>query len=295
MSVFPKAKFSIVDFSTRYSSEESCRELFFRLRFPHGFVCPHCGGSQLGMVRTRGLYRCKSCRKQISATSGTVFHGTHIKLNLWLWAMYLFTVDKRGCSAVQLMTKLRVTYKTAWYILHRLRIAMSHRESRYLLDGFVELDDTYLGTATHGKKRGRGTEKAKIMVAVSKSAEGYPRYAKMAVMPNLKSITVGKFARCSIAEGTHISSDNAKSYKKGLAEKYFHHFKTFDPAGSELVTLHTFISNFKAFIIGTYHGAERVHLQLYLDEFCFRFNRRRYRESMFERLLNAAVGCPAVK
>ena len=68
--------------------------------------------------------------------------------------MYLFTVDKRGCSAVQLMTKLRVTYKTAWYILHRLRIAMSHRESRYLLDGFVELDDTYLGTVTHGKKRG---------------------------------------------------------------------------------------------------------------------------------------------
>ena len=269
MSVFPKAKFSIVDFSTRYSSEESCRELFFRLRFPHGSVCPHCGGTQLGMVRTRGLYRCRSCRKQISATSGTVFHGTHIKLNLWLWAMYLFTVDKRGCSAVQLMTKLRVTYKTAWYILHRLRIAMSHRESRYLLDGLVELDDAYLGTATHGKKRGRGTEKAKIMV--------------------------GKFARRSIVEGTHISSDNARSYKKGLAEKYFHHFKTFDPAGTELVTLHTFISNFKAFIIGTYHGAERVHLQLYLDEFCFRFNRRRYRESMFERLLNAAVGCPAVK
>ena len=114
-------------------------------------------------------------------------------------------------------------------------------------------------------------------------------------IPNLKSITVGKFARHSIAEGTHISSDNASSYRKGLAEKFFHHFKTFDPAGKELVTLHTFISNFKAFIIGTYHGAERVHLQLYHDEFCFRFNRRRYRESMFERLLNAAVGCPAVK
>ena len=78
MSVFPKAKFSIVYFSTRYSSEGSCRELFFRLRFPHGFVCPHCGGNKLGTVRTRSLYRCRSCRKQISATSGTVFHGTHI-------------------------------------------------------------------------------------------------------------------------------------------------------------------------------------------------------------------------
>lgn len=207
--------------------------------------------------------------------------------------MYLFTVDKRRCSALQLMWQFKVTYKTAWYILHRLRIAMSHRKSRYMLDGFAELDDTYLGTITHGKKRGRDTEKAKIMVAVSKLAEGYPRFAKMAVMPNLKAVTVGKFALKNIVEGTHISSDIAQSYKKGLAEKYFHHFKTFDPSGEELVTLHTFISNFKAFIAGTYHGAYPVHLQLYLDEFCFRFNRHGCRDTMFKRLLNAGLACPA--
>lgn len=151
----------------------------------------------------------------------------------------------------------------------------------------------FLGTVTHGKKHGRGTEKAKIMVAVSKSAESYPRFAKMAVMPNLKAVTVGKFALKNIAEGTHISSDNGRSYKKGLAEKNYHHFKTFNPSGEELVTLHTFISNFKAFIAGTYHGACPVHLQLYLDEFCFRFDHRGCRDTMFERLLNARLACPA--
>jgi transposase-like protein len=291
MSGFKKSAFSVVDFAMRFDTEDKCREHFFQLRFPHGFVCPKCGGSSCGQIRTRGLYQCKTCRKQISATSGTVFHGTHVSLRIWIWAIYLFTIDKRGCSALQLMRELKVTYKTAWFILHRLRIAMSHRESRYMLDTFVELDDTYLGTSTHGKKRGRGTEKAKIMVAVSKSREGIPMFAKMAVMLNLRSIEVGKFALKNIAEGTHISSDNASSYKKGLAEKYFHHFKTFEPEGDELVTLHTFISNFKAFIAGTYHGAERVHLQLYLDEFCFRFNRRDYGASLFERLLTAGLEC----
>lgn len=287
----PKSKMSIMDFQKKFDTEDKCRDFLFELRFPHGFVCPHCGCSEYGNIKSRHLYQCKGCRKQISVTSGTVISHTHIKLTVWLWAMYLFANDKRGCSAMQIMRELSVTYKTAWFILHRLRNAMSERESSYMLDGIVELDDTYLGAVSHEKKRGRGTTKSKIIVGASKTTNGAIKYVKMAVLPNLKGITVGKFAKHNIAQDSIIESDNYSSYQKPLADKYFHKYETFAADKKMLVWVHTLISNMKAFIGGTYHGIERTYMQLYLDEFCYRFNRRNFNENLFERLALAAVNC----
>lgn len=133
--------------------------IFSSAEIPHGFVCPHCGWTECRQIKTRNLLRCKSCRKQIAITSGTVFHSSHLSLRQIIWAMFLFANDKRGCSAVQLQKILKVNYDTAYYILLRLRKAMKIRDDRYILEEIVELDDTYVGTVTHGKKRGRGTEK----------------------------------------------------------------------------------------------------------------------------------------
>lgn len=121
-------------------------------------------------------------------------HRTRLPLRLWIVTTFLVMSNKSSASAVTLMRNLGVTYKTAWYVLHRIRKAMKCREERYLLDGIVELDDTYLGAPTHGKKRGRGTEKVKIIVALSKSSAGHPKHLKMTDVPNLKGITVGRFA-----------------------------------------------------------------------------------------------------
>ena len=285
-----KGNMSLFDFQERYDSEDKCRKFFLRLRYPHGFVCPHCGGSECGQVKTRNLLRCKSCRKQISITSGTVFHASHLTLRQMIWSMFLFANDKRGYSAVQLQKMLKVNYDTAYYILQRLRKAMKIRDERYMLEGIVELDDTYVGTATHGKKRGRGTEKSKVIVAVAKTPNNKSTFIKMQVSANLKAVTFGKFAKKNIAAGSRVESDKCPALKRGLAEKYFLHYETFSPEKDMLRRLHTAISNMKSMIEGTYHGVTKKHLQEYLDEFCFRYSRQGFGVQLFGRLA-AAVFC----
>ena len=126
---------SILDFQKKYDTEDKCHEYFIHLKFPNGFKCPHCGGTSCGEIKTRNLLRCKTCRKQISVTSGTVFHGTHLSLLQIIWAIYLFANDKRGCSAVQIQRNLKVNYDTALYLLQRLRKAMKSRDDKYMLQG----------------------------------------------------------------------------------------------------------------------------------------------------------------
>ena len=284
---FPKSQVTIIDLFDRFSDEKVCREFLFDVRFAKGFACPYCGDSRYGKIESRGLYRCKGCRKQISPTSGTFMHGTHIKLRIWIIAAYLFMTDKGGMSAVNMIRKLGVTYKTAWYILHRFRKAMKKRDERYVLDEIVEFDDTSVGGPTHGKKRGRGSEKTKVMVAVSVTENHKMRYAKMVSVPNLKGVTVGKFAKKNVREGSLIESDNASSYKKPLADKYFHQFKTYEVG--DLAELHTVISNMKRMIDGTYYSISKKHTDLYLAEYCYRFNRRSLGELNYKNLLAAMV------
>jgi transposase-like protein len=116
----------------------------FKLRFPKGFICPKCGNQTYSFLKSRGLFQCSQCRRQTSLTSGTVMHKTHLPMTVWFWAIYLISKDKRGISATQLATELSLSYETAWYLLHRIRKAMSQRDMEYLLSGVVELDDTYL-------------------------------------------------------------------------------------------------------------------------------------------------------
>ena len=286
---FPKPEITLNEIYSKFADEGFCKDFLLDIRFEKRFACPFCGGSECRRIKTRHLLRCKSCKADISATNGTFLHKTRLPLRLWIVTAFLEMSNKSGISAVTLMKILGVTYKTAWYVLYRIRKAMKCREERYLLDGIVELDDTYLGAPTRGKKRGRGTEKTKIIVALSKSASGCPLFIKMADVPDLKGTTVGKVARKTICEGSKIESDNASSYKKPLAQKYFHIFETYDPESGQLGWTHTIISNFKAMIAGTYHGNEKIHTSLYLAEFCYRFNRRKLGNSAYLRLLAALV------
>jgi transposase-like protein len=176
-------------------------------------------------------------------------------------------------------------------MLHKIRKAMGERDANYQLAGLVEVDDSYFGGPKSGGKRGRGTEKQSVIVGVSLDAKRRPGFVKMAVGENVAGETLVAFAERHIEEGSRISSDAYRSYQKAFASgAYRHEPKRFDRAdGEHLKWLHTFVSNAKTFILGTYHGLDKRHFQAYLDEFCYRANRRGFAGEQFDRLLCACA------
>ena len=276
------------EFRTRFSTEESCRAELFRLRFPNGFVCPKCGCTEYYPVRGRNAFQCRACRHQTSVTAGTVMHRTHLPLTAWFWAIYLCATDKRGISAVQLSRTLGICYESAWYLLHRIRRAMAQRDENYALSGIVEVDDGYVGGATRNGKRGRRTDKAKIVVALSKTENGAALFTRMQVVEDVTSKTLQQVVGKAVAPGAKIECDGYRSYKNLSGVEL--DAKKYEPG--DLHWLHKAISNLKAFLLGTYHG-RCTQLQSYLDEFCFRFNRRKTGDQIFIRLTRAVAASSA--
>lgn len=214
-------------------------------------------------------------------------HRTHLPLTIWFWAIYLCATDKRGISAKGLARQLELSYESAWYLLVRIRSAMQERDQDYLLSGIVEMDEAYLGAPKSGKKRGRGTERAKMAVAVSKDSAGRPKFLRLRMIPNITTKTLQNVVDQYVQNGSTIECDGYRSYPslKNVtvdASKY-------EPG--DLKWVHAAIGNFKSFLLGTYHGSCGDY-QPYLDEFCFRFNRRFQPGQLFARLSRAvATSC----
>lgn len=283
-------KISFKMFRERFQTEDSCRDFLFRQKWPNGFVCPKCGGHHFYEVRHgRGVYQCAHCRHQTSLTANTAMHRTHLPLTTWFWAIFLMGSDKRGISAVNLSEKLDICYESAWCLLRRIRAAMAEKDADYMLSGIVEFDDTYFGATSEGGKRGRGTAKTSVLVALSKDEKGKPQFLKMQVVADLKSATIGDFAMRNIRPGATVQSDAFGSYRKPLGESYDHQFEVYRSDSEMLKWLHTIIGNAKAFVNGTFHGLAAGGLQRYLDEFCYRFNRRFFQQELFARLLTAVA------
>jgi ribosomal protein L37AE/L43A/transposase-like protein len=289
---------SLHEFTDKYGTEEQCREHLFEKRFNTGFICPKCNHTKGVKVTTRLLMQCSKCHYQLSATSGTVMNNTKAPIRKWYLAIYLLTSSKRGMSSKELQRQIKVTYKTAWYINKRIREAMTEAESNYTLEGNVTIDEAYFSGRKNGenagdtpKKRGRGTNKSKVIVAVSHK-QNKPAFAKMRVVDNFKAKTIEKFAKDTISVGASIVTDGFRAYKgQTLKNDYFHEFDNFDKSDdkSPLKWLHILISNAKAFINGTFHGLERDELQSYLNEFCYRFNRRFIPHLVFDKLIDSVL------
>ena len=282
------AKITFKEFRTKFATEDDCRKYLFDNRFPDRFECPKCGGKEYYYLRTRHLCQCKKCRHQTSVTAGTVMHRTHVPLTTWFWAIYLCVTDKRGISAKGLARQLELSYESAWYLLVRIRSAMRDRDQNYVLQGIIEMDEAYLGAPKHGKKRGRGTERGKMAVAVSKDEQNRPLFLRLQIIPDVTTSTLQKVVNSCVKSGSIIECDGYKSYPKLEnvsvdASKY---------EVGDLKWVHVIIGNFKSFLLGTYHGSCGDY-QPYLEEFCFRFNRRFQPAQLFARLARAvATSCP---
>ena len=272
-------RISFRDFRLRFATEDDCRDYLFQERFPDGFVCPKCGGRAYYYIKKRCICQCKNCRRQTSVTAGTVMHGTHLPLTVWFWAIYLCATDKRGISAKGLARQLELPYESAWYLLARIRSAMHDRDQNYLLEGVIEMDEAYLGAQKRGKKRGRGTDRQKMAVAVSKDKKERPLFLRLRVIPDITTATLQNVVNDCVKAGSTIECDGYKSYP-ALENVEVNPSKY---QIGDLKWVYAAIGNFKAFLLGTYHGSCGDY-QPYMDEYCFRFNRRFQPAQLFARL-----------
>jgi len=277
------------DFRTRFATEDDCRNYLFRERFPDGFVCPKCGSHAFYYLKTRHICQCKHCRRQTSVTAGTVMHRTHLPLTVWFWAIYLCATDKRGISAKGLARQLELSYESAWYLLARIRRAMHDRDQNYLLEGIIEMDEAYLGAPKRGKKRGRGTDRQKMSVAVSKDKKERPLFLRLRVIPDITTASLQSVVNDYVKAGSTIECDGYKSYP-ALENVEVNPSKY---QIGDLKWVHAAVGNFKAFLLGTYHGSCGDY-QPYMDEYCFRFNRRFLPAQLFARLLRAVASSCAL-
>lgn len=287
MENYPK---TLLAFQEQFSTEEACRDYLFRVRWPNGIACPRCKQPEVWTTE-RGLYMCKDCGFQFSLTSGTLFEGTRKPLRLWFWAMWYITNQKHGVSALGLQRVLELgSYRTAWTWLHKLRVAMV-RPGRDRLSGTVEIDETYIGGQQSGK-RGRGASgKALVVIAVEDKAKHLGRI-RLRRIPDASATSLTAFIEDCVEPGSVINTDGWNGYKP-ISSKPYTHCVIRGSAADDLTPLvHRVASLLKRWLNGTHQGAILPsHLDYYLDEFTFRFNRRTSgsRGLLFYRLITQAV------
>jgi len=282
---------TIMELERRFSDENACRAYLYEHRWPDGFVCPHCGGKAAWAMK-RGLWLCRDCRCQVSVLAGTVFQDTHLPLTTWFRAIWHVTSQKNGVSALGLQRELGLgSYKTAWAMLHKLRRAMV-RPNRERLRGIVEVDETYWGGEEEGV-RGRLThDKALIVVAAEEDGVGIGRI-RMRRIGILNRENLHGFIGEAVEPGSTVRTDGLNHYMCMTSYIHDRQIQRDQAPGEHLMPrVHRVVSLLKRWLLGTHQGAiGHDHLDYYLDEFTFRFNRRKSasRGKLFYRLVQQAL------
>src|SRR2546422_4483120 len=282
------------ELESRFATEPACRDYLARLRWPQGFACPACEGTEAWSTG-RGLWMCAVCGQQVSVTTGTIFQDTRLPLTLWFRAIWWLVSQKNGASALGLQRVLGLgSYRTAWTWLHKLRRAMV-RPGRERLTDQVEVDETFVGGVEPGGGRRHIGKKALVAVAaeVRGPAIGRIRLRRVA---DSSADSLLLFVEEAVTPGTVVITDGLQSYR-GLPEVGYRHDRRVllgsgESAEAVLPRVHRVASLLKRWLLGTHQGAvSRAHLDYYLDEFTFRFNRRRsqHRGKLFFRLVEQAV------
>jgi transposase-like protein len=281
---------SLLEWQKRYGTEKACAATLVKYRWPNGFICPECGHDHAYYLKKRKLYECGHCHYQVSVTADTIFHSTNLPLVKWFWAIYLVASDKGGISATRLAKHIDVSWITARRMLHKIRTAMGDRDSIYRLQNLVEMDDALIGGKRSGGKRGRGSP-GKMPVLVSVESKGKNAgFMAIQVVKTISSDSVNLFIERHIKPGQVVRTDALPALN--VVQDSQVHLKKVTPASEAanwLPWVHMVIGNLKTFLNGTYHGVSSRFLQEYLDEFCYRFNRRFWEFELPYRLLNACV------
>ncbi|HLZ43278.1 MAG TPA: IS1595 family transposase [Candidatus Sulfotelmatobacter sp.] len=272
---------TLVDVINLFDTDDKCRELLVRLRWPNGVECPRCKMPAVELATAKQLFYCKGCDYQFTVTTGTVFNDSHLALQKWFLATLLLCEAKKGMSAMQIKRTLGVSYKTAWYLCHRIRFAMT--EVHKMLDGTIEVDETYIGGKARGAGKGNYRDVKEVVIGIIQRSG------------DLKFIHVKEGTSKAIREvlEQHVSedvdvivTDESVLYPLGLPRTQVSKRKAVNHSKDEyvryengfMVTMNTVESAFSLFkrgIVGSWHRVSPKHLAAYLNEMTFRFNRRK--------------------
>lgn len=306
-----------IEFQDRYSTEDACIQALIKLRWPKGFVCPNCGHDDAYFLSARRLYQCTVCRHQASITSGTIFHKSRIPLRHWFWMIFLMAQDKGGTSASRLAKQLGMYQKTVWHMLHKIRHAMGSRDSGISLAGLIEMDPAIIGP--HARKTGRqkttensedGDRRVGKLQLGARPKKGKKKKRQTPVLVLVEALnfeagnlvmqvldtpsyeSIGEVVEQKVDEGRWQFKSDGAQYN-WVVQHMGHELDLKVCQGNEslehLPILNQVVGLLKRFLFGTYHGVSAHYLPSYLQEFCFRFNRRLNEEWIFESMLRACL------
>ena len=273
---------SIPEFLTHFGTEAQCADAIRRSRWPDGFRCPRCAGAQHYVVGhgARKLFQCGACRHQTSLTAGTLMEHTKLPLTTWFLAIHLISQAKTGISALALKRDLGVSYPTAWLLHHKINTAMAHQEAAHRLDGFVQLDDAYLGGERSGGKVGRGSEnKVPFVAAVSLNAAGQPMRLKLDLVKGFTCESISTWAKASLLPATVVTSDGLACFAAVTDAGCVHTPRVVGALKPrhlpEFKWVNTMLGNLKTTLAGAFKALKfRKYAQTYLAAFAYRFNQR---------------------
>jgi transposase-like protein len=302
MADFPR---SFLEFQRRFSDDAACAEYLVSARWPDGFRCPACAKAKAWRLasRARLTFVCAACAKEISVTAGTIMHRSHLPLSIWFWAAYLMATHSNGMSALQLQSQLSIgSYKTAWLLAMKLRRAMV-APGRSPLGGLVEVDETTIPFRTKDDPPAGGQGRSHIgkllvvgavEIKSGKKARLMLGRVRFATITDYRADTIHTFMKDNIEPGSVAKTDGLASYLGAPDMTHEPHVVGTMAAHIILPAIHLVFSNLKTWALGVYHGVRRKHLAAYLDEFTFRFNRRKSRHAAFATLLSIATAIEPV-
>jgi hypothetical protein len=299
---------NFVEFVKKFPTEDSCIKHFKLIKESKGIVCKRCGSAHHRWNKFHKSHDCSRCGYRTTLKSGTVMESSNLPYRYWLYAIFLMTMTKKSISAAEMQRQLgHKRYEPIWLMMHKLRLVMGMRDDKYDLQGIVELDDAFFkthsdDTTDEPTKRGRGSQNRSKVLVMAKvdPKKGRPkkhkkssafRYVKMVVIPDSSAETMNEVVEGRINESATIKSDGWQGFARIKEVTAKHIIKIVPPkeASKVLPWVHTMISNAKRNLLGINHKIKDDYLQNYLDEFCYKTNRRYFNSHLFERLMDAAM------
>lgn len=298
---------NLFTFTAHFGDEQTCRSHFKLERDKQGVTCKKCSNTAHYWKRDKECYECKSCKFRTSLRSGTIMENSNLPFLVWYRAMFLMSTTKKGFSAKEMQRQLGLKrYEPVWAMVHKIRKAMGNRDAQYTLEGMIEMDEGYFTVASteveqNEGKRGRGAAgKQNVMVSAESTPledldtgekSNHVRYFKAKVLENHEAEQVNEHLKEAIKEKSIIFSDKSTSYVdiSNYVEMHIMEKSTKESTKETLRWVHIFISNAKRNLLGNYHKIKRKYLQLYLNEFVYKLNRRYFGERLFDRVVVAAI------